>query len=117
MSHSRSIEDMGWSSQNSEKLLAPTDKHFKLEWHVQSKPYYDAILKLWEIEYLECPYQKIRLFGIVNNKIFDCINAYWANVDVDPEKLIIAADQMVLIYLYIAIWSKVPNFFAHLKYI
>jgi len=34
----------------------------------------------------------MRLFGTVNNKIFDCINEFWSNIDVDPKKLIIAAD-------------------------
>ena len=58
----------------------------------KKKPYYDAILKLWEIESLECPYQKIKLFGTVNNKIFASINDFWQNIDVDPKQLIIAAD-------------------------
>jgi len=39
----------------------------------------------------------------VNNEIMNSINEFWADIDIEKDKLIIAADQMVLLYLYITI--------------
>lgn len=45
------------------------------------------------------------------------MNEFWKNLDIDDEQLVIATDQMILIYLYIVIRSKIVNMFAHIKYI
>ena len=38
-------------------------------------------------------------------------------MDIDESQLVIAAEQMILIYLYIVARAKIINMFAHLKYI
>ena len=46
---------------------------------------------------------KIRLLNEVNDLIFDAVKEFWEGLDVDTNNLIIAADQIVMIYLYIVI--------------
>jgi hypothetical protein len=60
---------------------------------------------------------KIKLFAEVNDIVMDSIDEFWDGMDVDRDNLVITADQMVIIYLYVVIRSKVPCFFSHLKFI
>ena len=59
---------------------------------------------------------KIKLLHSVNDIIMEEIETFWAGLNV-KDKLTIAADQIILIYLYIVIRSKIPEFFSHLRFI
>jgi len=74
-------------------------------------------MQLREIDKIEEPLKKLRLMAEVNDAIFECINDFWRGIDIDVEQLVVAADQMVLIYLFIVIRAKVVDLFANIKYI
>lgn len=60
---------------------------------------------------------KIRLLNEVNDLIFEAVQGFWDGLDVDRDNLIIAADQIVMIYLYIVIRSKIPCFYSQIRFI
>lgn len=84
---------------------------------LQEKPYHMAILRLREIDKIEEPRKKLRLMTEVNELILSWVDEFWKNLDIDEEQLVIATDQMVLIYLYIVTRAKIVDLFAHFKYI
>lgn len=60
---------------------------------------------------------KIRLLNEVNDLIFEAVQNFWEDISVDPSNLTIAADQIVMIYLYIVIRSKIPCFYSQIRFI
>jgi urate oxidase len=82
-----------------------------------NKPYSKAIIKLREIDNIAEPRKKLRLMVEVNDAILESVNEFWKNLDIDEEQLVIATDQMILIYLYIVTRSKIAELFAHLSFI
>ena len=61
--------------------------------------------------------EKLRLFKDINTIIMDSIGQFWEGIDVDSEDLTVAADQMILIYLFIVVRSKLSNFYSHIMFI
>lgn len=53
----------------------------------------------------------------VNDMVLECVNNFWKDLDIDEEQLVIATDQMILIYLYIITRAKIVDMFANLNYI
>lgn len=97
------------------KAKIPTMEEIKER--INQKPYHKAIKRLRDIEEVDQPRKKLRLMNQVNDLILKCINEFWAELDIDESQLVIAAEQMILIYLYIVTRAKVIDMFANLKFI
>ena len=54
----------------------------------------------------------------VSKKIEDAINSFWADITtVNPEKLIIESDNLLMLFLYIILQARIPTLFAYVKLI
>jgi hypothetical protein len=84
---------------------------------LSEKPYIKAIEKLRKMDEVQQPRKKLKLMDEVNELLISWINEFWNNLDIDEHQLVIAADQMILIYLYIVTRARVVELFAHIRYI
>jgi hypothetical protein len=54
----------------------------------------------------------------ISKKIEDCINEFWRDITtVNPEKLIIESDNLLMLFLYIILQARIPTLFAYVKLI
>jgi hypothetical protein len=88
-----------------------------IEKRVKVKPYLKAIQRLKMIGEEEGPMKKLKLFDDVNLLILECIDDFWRGIPVDKSNLIIAAEEMMPIYIYIVIKSKLIDLDAEINFI
>lgn len=92
-------------------------KIYEIENRLQKRPFYDAILKLKEIDSRQGPMMKVRLLEQVNQMIKDYINKFWEGIPINEQHLTITQDTKIPIYIYIVIKAKLVNLAAHIKFI
>ena len=50
--------------------------------------------------------------------IGDCVKDFWEGVNtIDPDKLLIDGDNMLMLYVYVVLRARIPNMFAYIKVI
>ena len=72
----------------------------------------DQINKLASKTELTTPYAKLQSMATISDLIKKEIREFWRGVAVDPNKLALDADQIIMIYIYIASKAKVRSIFA-----
>ena len=65
----------------------------------------------------EGPMKKIKLLDDVGTLILECIDDFWRGVPVDQSNLVVAAEEMMPIYIFIVLKSKMKDLFAHVSFI
>lgn len=65
----------------------------------------------------DSPMKKLRLLDDVNDLILESIDDFWKQVPVDKNKLIIAAEEKISIYIYIVVKAKLVDFYSNIWFI
>ena len=82
------------------------------------KPYIYAIKNLRKIRDYECPIDKMRCITQTSRHIVQAIDTFWQGVtQIDKKKLTLDADELLMIFIYVALRSKVYELLAQLKFI
>mmetsp|Transcript_4981 Transcript_4981/g.4900 ORF Transcript_4981/g.4900 Transcript_4981/m.4900 type:complete len:175 (+) Transcript_4981:730-1254(+) len=80
--------------------------------------YQKAIDKLKEIEQSYSPLNKVNVIISTTRLICECVDDYWRDdPDINPKELVIDADQILSIFLYIVLKAKIYNLRGHVKLI
>ena len=81
-------------------------------------PYGKAIDKLRELEVQFSPLKKLGVIIQTSRIICECVDEYWKKDNsVAKEDLVISADQILSIFLYIVIKAKIPYLSGHIQMI
>ena len=62
------------------------------------------------------PMSKMDCITEISSCIMSEVHDFWRGVDVDKRKLTLDAEQIAMIYEYIAIKANVPNIFAQIRF-
>ena len=73
------------------------------------------INKLKEIKNYENPIKKAKIVENARDLIAMCIDDFWKGLDVDSNKLMLDADQLLSIMIYTVIKCKLCELPAHIK--
>ena len=121
LSKSRSFLD---KPGNETKLLKPEkDNEFKitqdlLKERLQKSPYSMAIKNLRKVREYETPIDKMRCITQTSKCIVALIDAFWRDIPlIDKQKLTLDADQLLMLFIFVTLRSKVAEILAHLKLI
>ena len=79
--------------------------------------YGKAIRRLMELQRTPCPMQKLQCIMDTTRRICECIDDYWKNSDISRDKLIINADQILSIFIYVVLKAKITNLNSHVRLI
>lgn len=81
-------------------------------------PYGKAISKLKELEQQFSPLKKLGVIIQTSRILCECVDEYWReDQTISKEDLVISADQILSIFLYIVIKSKIPYLSGHIHMI
>lgn len=82
------------------------------------KPYYKAIEKLKELEKQFSPLRKLGVIVQCSRILCECVDEYWKNDStVSKDDLVISADQILSIFLYIVLKARIPCLAGHVQMI
>lgn len=82
------------------------------------KPYFKAIEKLKELEKQFSPLRKLGVIVQVSRILCECVDEYWKDdTTVLKEDLVISADQILSIFLYIVIKARITCLAGHVQMI
>mmetsp|Transcript_45812 Transcript_45812/g.33549 ORF Transcript_45812/g.33549 Transcript_45812/m.33549 type:complete len:180 (-) Transcript_45812:119-658(-) len=82
------------------------------------KPYKLAIDNLRKVRNYETPIDKMRCITQTSKCIVKSIDHFWKNVKVlEKSKLTLDADQLLMIFIFVTLRSKVTEMLAHVKFI
>ncbi|TNV86456.1 hypothetical protein FGO68_gene10367 [Halteria grandinella] len=99
-------------------LSNPEQQHTPLTKQLaNSKPYILAIQNLRKIRTHDTPIDKMRCITQTSKCIVDSIDIFYRDVVVDRQRLTLDADQLLMIFIFVTIRSKVYELLAHLKMI
>jgi len=79
--------------------------------------YGKAIRCLVELQTTTSPMQKLQYIIDTTRRICECIDDYWKLSDISREKLVINADQILSVFIYIVLQARIANLNSHLKLI
>lgn len=83
------------------------------------KPYKSAIENLTimaDMELTRSPFDMVTCIANISKDIEREITEFWRGIDIiNPEKLIIDGDNILMLYLYIILEAKIPKLFAYIK--
>jgi hypothetical protein len=83
-----------------------------------AKPFISAIHNLRKVRDYETPIDKMRCITQTSRFIVQAIDQFWKGVScINKNKLTLDADQLLMIFIFISIRSKVYELLAHLKFI
>jgi hypothetical protein len=89
----------------------------KIRTRLLCPPYTAAIKKLREISTSESPTQKLKCIGTLNDTICECVDQFWEGIDVDREDVFIDADQLLSIFIYVILHSRICDLFSSLSFV
>ena len=82
-------------------------------------PYIDAIEKFSNIvdfDNVKSPYEMINVVVDLGKMIEKCINSFWDGITIiNPEKLTIDGENLMILYTYIIVRARIPSLFAYAK--
>eukprot|EP00347_Sterkiella_histriomuscorum_P002127 403369366 len=85
---------------------------------IQQKPYQQAFQNLRRLRELETPIDKMRCITQTSKHIVQCIDTFWKEISqVNKKKLTLDADELLMIFIYVTLRSKISEFYGHLKLI
>ena len=85
---------------------------------LEIKPYILAIQNLRKVRLHDTPIDKMRCITQTSKCIVKSIDAFWRDItQVDKKRLTLDADQLLMIFIFVTIRSKVYELLAHLKFI
>ncbi|CDW82331.1 UNKNOWN [Stylonychia lemnae] len=85
---------------------------------IKNKPFMDAILNVRSLRDYETPIDKMRCITQTSKYIVNCIDVFWKDIPlVDKRKLTLDADELLMIFIYVTLRSKLSELFSHLKLI
>ena len=77
-----------------------------------------AISNIRQLREYDTPIDKMRCITQTSQIIVKCIDIFWKDIPlVDKKKLTLDADELLMIFIYITLRSKVGELFSHLKLI
>jgi hypothetical protein len=83
-----------------------------------NKGYGKAVEKLREIEKQFSPLKKLSVVVQCSRTLCECVDEYWKDdVSVSKEDLVISADQILSIFLYIVFKARIPDLAGHVQMI
>mmetsp|Transcript_20090 Transcript_20090/g.19057 ORF Transcript_20090/g.19057 Transcript_20090/m.19057 type:complete len:123 (-) Transcript_20090:278-646(-) len=82
------------------------------------KPYKLAIDNLRKVRQYETPIEKMRCITLTSRYIVKSIDHFWRKVKIlEKSKLTLDADQLLMIFIFVTVRSKVTELLSHLKFI
>lgn len=96
---------------NSNELLAIIESRLK------ETPYWSSIEKLAELRSIYCPIDKARCIVTMSSLIVQSVNRFWEGIQVNEDHLTIAADSLIMVYIYVIVKSRIIDIFAQIKFI
>ena len=79
--------------------------------------YGKAIRRLIELKTIANPMHKLMCILDTTQRICECIDDYWKFSDINRDKLIINADQILSIFIYVVMKAKITNMNSHVRLI
>lgn len=64
------------------------------------------------IEGEQGPMKKLKILNDVNVLLLECVDDFWKDVPIDKKNLVIAADDMMPIYIYLVVRAKMTDIYA-----
>ncbi len=92
-------------------VLAP---ELVLQERLQTPPYREAVEWLRRIARIGTPLKKLKCIAKINSVICQCIDNFWHDLRLNPDRLMIDADQYISIMIYVIIKARVPDLFTHI---
>lgn len=82
-------------------------------------PYSKAIENLTDIQDLNMirsPFEMVTAIANISKDIEEAITEFWSGINIiEPDKLIIDGDNILMLYLYILLRARVPKMFGYIK--
>lgn len=82
-------------------------------------PYLNAIKNLLEMQdsnKTRSPFDMVMCISNISKDIEKEITDFWSGIDIiEPDKLIIDGDNILMLYLYIILKARMPKMFAYIK--
>lgn len=79
--------------------------------------YLDAIERLREIAGVNSPHSKLQCLKDTTREILNCIDEYWRDKEVSREHLEITSDQILSLFIYLALKSRLSDLSSHVWYV
>jgi hypothetical protein len=91
----------------------------KIKAKLQQLPYQHAIerlLDLQDLDHMKSPFEMVTCIANISKHIEETITIFWEGItSIDPDKLIIDGDNILMLYLYIILRARIPNMFSYIK--
>jgi len=88
----------------------------QLQQRLDQKPYSLIINNLIKVRDQQTPINKMRVVAQCSSLIIQAIDEFWNGVhEVKKKDLTLDADQLLMIFIYSTLQSRIPEFYAHLK--
>ena len=107
---------------DSSSLLSTSSKRQKmvaLKQRLHGIPYRSAIERLAELQDLgwtRSPFEMVECVADISKHIEETITRFWEGISViDPDKLVIDGDNILMLYLHIVLSAKIPSIFSYMK--
>lgn len=82
-------------------------------------PYLNAIKNLSALQdptRTRSPFDMVQCISNISKDIEKEITSFWSGIDsIDPDKLIIDGDNILMLYLYVILKARLPNMYAYMK--
>ena len=79
--------------------------------------YGKAIRRLMELQTTPSPMQKLHCIMDTTRRICECIDDYWKHSDISCDKLVINADQILSVFIYVVLQARITNLNSHVRLI
>lgn len=103
-------------------LLSTSSKRQKmaaLKQRLAGVPYRSAIERLAELQDLgwtRSPFEMVECVADISKHVEEAITHFWEGISViDPDKLVIDGDNILMLYLHIVLSAKIPSIFSYMK--
>lgn len=95
----------------------PKDLLAEIRERLKKAPYQTSIDLLQKIQSVHEPIAKARCVSEMSSEIVKSITDFWAGITVNEDQITIAADSLILVYIYIIIQAHVLDIFAQIRFI
>mmetsp|Transcript_13366 Transcript_13366/g.25117 ORF Transcript_13366/g.25117 Transcript_13366/m.25117 type:complete len:396 (+) Transcript_13366:2115-3302(+) len=83
----------------------------------RSTAYVGAVEKLREIVGISSPHSKLQCLKDTTREILNCIDEYWEDREVSREHLEITSDQILSLFIYLTLKSRLSDLSSHVWYV
>ena len=87
---------------------------YEVKKRLTRKPYLRVIKRLQQLQTLESPMEKLDVISHINESICAAVDEFWRGIPIEKDKLFIDADQLLSLYIYVIIESRMSDLWVHL---